>query len=136
SPVGPLTLVGDGASLTGLFMAAHRRMPPLPPGAVRDDAAFPEARRQLAEYFAGDRRAFSLEVRASGTAFQRAVWARLAELPFGETAGYGELAAALGRPGAARAVGMANARNPVSIVVPCHRVVGASGALTGYGGGL
>src|SRR5205085_9923425 len=96
----------------------------------------PEPARQLREFFAGERTAFELPLRPAGTPFQRAVWDALLEVPYGETTGYGALAQRLGRPGAARAVGLANARNPLAIVVPCHRVVGASGALTGYAGGL
>ena len=94
------------------------------------------ADRQLAEYFAGQRREFSLALRAAGTPFQRLVWAAVRAVPYARTAGYGEMARRLGSPGAARAVGLANGRNPLAIVVPCHRVIGASGALTGYGGGL
>lgn len=136
SPLGPLTLTGDGEGLTGLYMSEHRHRPPLPPGAVRDDGAFAPAVAQLEEYFAGARRAFALPLAAGGTPFQKRVWAALEQIPYGETTSYGALAASLGRPGAARAVGLANGRNPISIVVPCHRVVGSGGRLTGYGGGL
>ena len=136
SPVGELALLGDGEALTGLYMTDHRHRPPLPPGARRDDAAFAGARRQLGEYFAGERTEFELPVRMEGTPFQRAVWRALLEIGYGETISYGELARRIGRPDASRAVGLANGRNPISIVVPCHRVIGSSGALTGYGGGL
>ncbi len=136
SPVGALTLTGDGEALSGVFMHEHRHRPPLPAGAVRDDRAFPAARAQLDAYFAGDLRAFDVPLAVAGTPFQRAVWAALCEVPYGTTTTYGALAARLGRPAAARAVGAANGRNPISILVPCHRVVGASGALTGYAGGV
>jgi methylated-DNA-[protein]-cysteine S-methyltransferase len=138
SPLGPLTLTSDGRALTGLYMSEHRHRPPLPPGAVRDDedAALATAAAQVREYLAGERRTFSLELAAAGTPFQHEVWDALTTIPYGETVTYGELARRVGRPGAARAVGLANGRNPISIVVPCHRVVGADGTLTGYGGGL
>jgi methylated-DNA-[protein]-cysteine S-methyltransferase len=136
SPLGELTLVSDGEALTGLYMTEHRHRPQLPPATGDDDGVLAQARDQLVEYFAGERREFDLPLRPAGTPFQQSVWAALREIPYGETAGYGELAARLGRPGAARAVGLANGRNPISIVVPCHRVIGAAGALTGYGGGL
>ena len=136
SPVGELTLVGDGESLTGLYMTEHRHRPPLPPGARRDPTGFDDARRQLGEYFAGERTRFDLPLRMEGTDFQREVWQALLEIGYGETESYGELAQRIGRPDAVRAVGLANGRNPISIVVPCHRVIGASGSLTGYGGGL
>jgi methylated-DNA-[protein]-cysteine S-methyltransferase len=136
SPIGELTLTGDGDSLTGVYMELHRRRPPLPAGAKRDDAALAGPRRQLEEYFEGERTGFDMPLAADGTPFQRAVWTALTEIPYGETISYGELARRIGQPGAARAVGLANGRNPISIVVPCHRVIGASGTLTGYGGGL
>jgi methylated-DNA-[protein]-cysteine S-methyltransferase len=136
SPVGELTLVGDGETLSGLYMTEHRHQPPLPPGARRDDTAFTRARGQLDEYFAGERVDFDLPLRMEGSPFQREVWAALREIPYGETVSYGELARRIGRPHASRAVGLANGRNPISIVVPCHRVIGASGSLTGYGGGI
>lgn len=132
SPIGDLLLTGDGRALTGLSTA-----PASPPaGAIRDDRALAPAARQLAEYFAGERTAFDLPLAPSGTPFQLRVWDELTRIPYGETIGYGELAARIGRPGAARAVGGANARNPIAIVVPCHRVVGGDGSLTGYAGGL
>jgi methylated-DNA-[protein]-cysteine S-methyltransferase len=136
SPLGDLLVVGDGVALTGLYMQeGPGRIEP--PGRREPSAApFAAAREQLAEYFAGRRRRFELPLAPAGTAFQRRVWAALERIPFGETARYGELAEALGAPRAARAVGAANGRNPISIVVPCHRLVGADGTLTGYGGGL
>jgi methylated-DNA-[protein]-cysteine S-methyltransferase len=136
SPIGELTLSGDGRALTGVYMELHKRRPPLPVGAVRDDSALAAARAQLEEYFEGERVEFDLPLEAGGTPFQRDVWAALREIPYGETISYGELARRIGRPDASRAVGLANGRNPISIVVPCHRVIGASGTLTGYGGGL
>lgn len=138
SPIGPLLLTSDGASLTGIFMGEHRHGPVVgPEWAEREDAApFAEARRQLNAYFEGSLREFGLPLAARGTEFQQRVWKALCEVPYGETLSYGELAARLGQPGAARAVGLANGRNPLSIIVPCHRIVGAGGALTGYGGGL
>jgi methylated-DNA-[protein]-cysteine S-methyltransferase len=136
SPVGELLLVGDGAALNGLHMQeGPGRIDP--PGAREPGAPpFPAAREQLAEYFAGRRRRFELGLAPAGSVFQRRVWAELERIPFGETSGYGALAVRLGAPRAARAVGAANGRNPISIIVPCHRLVGAGGALTGYGGGL
>ncbi len=136
SPLGSLTLLSDGEALTGLYMEQHRHRPPVPEGAVADDAPLRQAAEQLGEYFAGERRAFELPLRPAGTAFQQAVWSALLDVPYGQTASYGELARRIGRPAAVRAVGLANGRNPISIVVPCHRIVGSSGALTGYGGGL
>lgn len=103
---------------------------------VRDVEAAAEATQQLREYFAGERRSFELALAPRGTEFQRRVWQALREIPHGRTRSYGEIAEAIGQPTASRAVGAANGRNPISIVVPCHRVIGASGALTGYGGGM
>lgn len=139
SPLGPLTLVADGDALVGLYMAgqAHR------PGDERfgepasdDDPTLTAAADQLAEYFAGTRTEFVVPLHPAGTDFQRAVWQAIAGIPYGETSTYTELAQQVGRPAAFRAVGAAVGRNPLSVVVPCHRVVGASGALTGYAGGL
>ena len=136
SPLGPLTLRADDGVLTGLYLPEHRRGPA--PGTLgpRDDAALPAVREQLAAYFAGERTAFDVPLELRGTAFQQRVWAALRAIPYGQTWTYGELAARIGAPAASRAVGLANGRNPVSIVVPCHRVVGASGSLTGYAGGV
>jgi methylated-DNA-[protein]-cysteine S-methyltransferase len=137
SPVGELLLAGDGEALRFLFMGRdHRHAPAVGEAWRRDDDAYGPARAQLVEYFAGERTAFDLVLEPCGTSWQQRVWAALREIPYGETRSYGELAAAVGAPGSARAVGHANGRNPVSIVVPCHRVVGADGRLTGYGGGL
>jgi methylated-DNA-[protein]-cysteine S-methyltransferase len=143
SPCGPLTLVAEGGALVGLYMADGRHGPtpeelgePYAGPPEQAPEPLPEAARQLDEYFAGTRREFSLPLAARGTEFQRSVWSALREIPYGATWSYGRLADHLGKPGASRAVGLANGRNPISIVVPCHRVIGADGSLTGYGGGL
>ncbi|NMO37523.1 methylated-DNA--[protein]-cysteine S-methyltransferase [Streptomyces sp. GMY01] len=137
SPYGPLTLVADDGVLCGLYMTDQRHRPPQETfGRPAATAAFHVAEEQLAAYFAGELREFTLELSLTGTPFQRRVWEELRRIPYGETRSYGELATALGAPGASRAVGLANGRNPVGIIVPCHRVVGANGSLTGYGGGL
>jgi methylated-DNA-[protein]-cysteine S-methyltransferase len=137
SPVGPLTLIGRHGVLTALYMGVdHRHAPDPATYGSRDDDAFPEAAEQLGQYFAGERRSFDLPLQATGTPFQEEVWHALTEIPYGTTTSYGELAERIGRPGASRAVGLANGRNPISIVVPCHRVIGANGSLTGYGGGI
>lgn len=134
SPVGPLTLLADGAALAGLYLQDQRHRPDLT--GRRDDDLLPDVRRQLDEWFAGSRTHFDVEISLQGTEFQRSVWSALQAVPYAETCSYADLAREVGRPAATRAVGLANGRNPVSIVVPCHRVVGASGSLTGYGGGL
>lgn len=136
SPYGLLTLVADDGVLCGLYMTDHRHRPPLETFGPRDDSVFGEAMDQLSAYFAGELKEFTLELRMPGTPFQRTVWEQLKLIPYGETRSYGQLARALGNPGASRAVGLANGRNPVSIIVPCHRVIGAGGSMTGYGGGL
>lgn len=136
SPYGPLTLVAEAGVLCGLYMVGQRHRPPEEDFGERDDTPFGEAVEQLRTYFAGDLKEFTLELRLDGTPFQRRVWEQLRLIPYGETRSYGELADALGNPGASRAVGLANGKNPIGIVVPCHRVVGANGGLAGYGGGL
>lgn len=136
SPVGPLTLVAEDGLLRGLYMEQHRHCPPRETFGDRDPEPFERVTDQLAEYFAGERREFDLPLTLAGTPFQRVVWAALRDIPYGATVSYGELAERIGRPTASRAVGLANGKNPVSIVVPCHRVVGAGGDLTGYGGGI
>ncbi|MBV9089634.1 MAG: methylated-DNA--[protein]-cysteine S-methyltransferase [Mycobacteriaceae bacterium] len=135
SPVGPLTLAGHGDTLTNLRMVdqAHE---PSRLGWEPDDAAFPDAVEQLTAYFAGERTTFELELELAGTQFQRRVWAALQTIPYGETRSYRDIAEQVGAPTAFRAVGLANGRNPIGIIVPCHRVIGAGGSLTGYGGGL
>jgi methylated-DNA-[protein]-cysteine S-methyltransferase len=136
SPVGPLTLVGEGEALLGLYFDGHLRTPRLTDLGPRTDAGFGQARRQLGEYFDGGRRTFDLDLAPRGSAFERSVWALLTAIPYGETRTYGQLAAELDDPRAAQAVGNANGWNPISIIVPCHRVVGSRGSLTGYAGGL
>ena len=136
SPVGPLTLVGVDGALTGLYMDRQRYRPATETFGDRDHAPFTGAVTQLEEYFAGRLREFDLPLALAGTPFQRQVWDLLLGVPYGRTVTYGELARRLGRPSAARAVGLANGHNPVSVIVPCHRVVGSTGDLTGYGGGL
>lgn len=141
SLVGPLTLVAEDGAITGLYMNLQRHRP--------DDAKLGELDRegrlkepftaaadQLDAYFAGDLTTFNLPLAPVGSSFQQRVWAALQDIPYGETESYGGLAERIGSPGAARAVGLANGKNPISIVIPCHRVVGANGNLTGYGGGI
>ena len=134
SPVGPLELVERDGALAGVYMTGQRTRP-VDVG-PRDDAVLPAAREQLGQYFAGERRDFDLPLAQDGTDFQRRVWAALREVPYGTTCSYRDLAEAVGSPTATRAVGAANGRNRIGIVVPCHRVVGAGGALTGYAGGV
>ncbi|MFF8918718.1 methylated-DNA--[protein]-cysteine S-methyltransferase [Streptomyces sp. NPDC015032] len=136
SPYGPLTLVATDGVLAGLYMTDQRHRPPEETFGEPDPRPFTEAIRQLDAYFAGELREFDLPLHLDGTPFQRSVWEQLLLIPYGETRSYGELAEILGKPGASRAVGLANGKNPVSIIVPCHRVIGTSGSLTGYGGGL
>lgn len=136
TPIGDLTVVGDGRALRGLYFPDHARRPGTDTFGPRDDLAFPAARAQLAEYFAGERTTFDLPLDPQGNEFQRSVWRLLTAIPYGRTRSYGQLAADLGDPGLARAVGAANGRNPIPIVVPCHRVVGSNGHLTGFAGGI
>jgi methylated-DNA-[protein]-cysteine S-methyltransferase len=136
SPIGPLLLLGDGEALHGLYMQEGRKPVRVSAAWQAAEEPFAEARRQLDEYFAGERTTFDLPLMAEGSEFERHVWRALEEIPYGETQSYGQVAERVGTPGAARAVGLANGRNPISIVVPCHRVIGANGTLTGYGGGL
>ena len=136
SPLGPLTLTATDGYLTGVSMEGQRHVRAPAPDQHRDDAWFIEVAEQLRAYFSGSRSAFDLPLRLEETEFQRRVWAQLQGIPYGETISYGDLAGRVGNPGAARACGLANGRNPVSIIVPCHRVIGANGQLTGYGGGL
>jgi methylated-DNA-[protein]-cysteine S-methyltransferase len=138
SPIGDLLLTSDGDALTGLHMQLRQGKPTAEPGPTwkRNDTALRAAREQLRQYFAGERRVFDLPLRMAGTSFQRMVWQGLLEIPFGATWSYADLARHVGRPGASRAVGAANGRNPIGIVVPCHRVIGSDGTLTGYGGGV
>ena len=140
SPIGDLLLVGapaeSGVALEGLYMEGHKRGPAVDAAWIRDDASFAGVGAQLDAYFAGARRTFDLRLAPSGTPFQLAVWDQLRAIPSGETVTYAELARRVGRPGAARAVGSAVGRNPISVIVPCHRVVGSDGELTGFAGGL
>jgi methylated-DNA-[protein]-cysteine S-methyltransferase len=136
SPLGPLTLIAHDGVLTNVSMHEQRHVTPPPADAIADDAFFKDVAAQLDAYFAGDLVSFDLEMNLPGTAFQRDVWNQLCAIPYGETISYGELAGRVGNPKASRAVGLANGRNPIAIVVPCHRVIGANGSLTGYGGGL
>ncbi|MER7516706.1 methylated-DNA--[protein]-cysteine S-methyltransferase [Streptomyces sp. NPDC126499] len=136
SPYDALTLVAVDGVLSRIHMTDQRHRPPEETFGERDPRPFTEAVRQLDAYFAGELTVFDLPLKLIGTPFQLRVWELLRLIPYGETRTYGELAEALGSPGASRAVGLANGRNPVSIVVPCHRVIGTSGSLTGYGGGL
>ncbi|HEY4929259.1 MAG TPA: methylated-DNA--[protein]-cysteine S-methyltransferase [Acidimicrobiales bacterium] len=136
SPIGPLTLMARDGSLTHLVIEdqAHATEPPV--GSERDDDVFADVATQLDEYFAGTRTAFDVPMTLAGTDFQRRVWAELCAIPYGQTISYGELARRVGNPKASRAVGLANGRNPVAVIVPCHRVIAADGSLGGYGGGL
>jgi methylated-DNA-[protein]-cysteine S-methyltransferase len=136
SPIGELVLAGDGRSLSRLHMLEGRHPVRIDPAWRRDHGAFADARAQLGEYFEGRRTSFDVPLALQGTQFQRRVWDALREIPYGETTSYGELARRLGSPRAMRAVGLANGRNPIAVIVPCHRVIGADGTLTGYGGGL
>jgi methylated-DNA-[protein]-cysteine S-methyltransferase len=141
SPIGTISLCGTEHGLAGIFMEDHCHGPSQAQrhGWHRADDFFAEARAQLEEYFAGRRTVFSVDIdrdAVGGTAFQRRVWKALEEIPFGVTISYGELARRINQPAAVRAVGLANGRNPLSIIVPCHRVIGSNGKLTGYGGGM
>jgi methylated-DNA-[protein]-cysteine S-methyltransferase len=135
SPIGLLTLAGHDQSLTHVRMV-DQTYEPSRNGWFPNPKAFNDAVEQLNAYFAGELTTFDLELDLRGTEFQRRVWQALLTIPFGETRSYGEVAEQIGAPGAARAVGLANGHNPIAIIVPCHRVIGASGSLTGYGGGL
>jgi methylated-DNA-[protein]-cysteine S-methyltransferase len=135
SPIGPLTLAGHGSVLTNLRMV-DQTYEPSHAGWSLDETAFADAVDQLNAYFAGELVDFDVELDLRGTEFQQRVWKALLTIPYGETRSYGEIAERVGAPGAARAVGLANGHNPVAIIVPCHRVIGARGHLTGYGGGL
>jgi methylated-DNA-[protein]-cysteine S-methyltransferase len=134
SPLGELLLIAEDGCLTGLHMPAEQHPPPA--ATVRDESAFATVRHQLGEYFAGRRSTFDVPLAPAGTPFQQRVWEELQRVAFGETITYAELAERIGRPTAIRAAGAANGANPVSILIPCHRVIGSDGTLTGYGGGL
>jgi methylated-DNA-[protein]-cysteine S-methyltransferase len=136
SPLGELLAVGDGHALHGLYMQEGRTAMAVQPAWQSADEEFAGVREQLAEYFDGRRRAFDLPLVMAGSAFQQRVWRALQDIPYGETISYGELARRVGPPGTPRNVGATNGRNPIALIVPCHRVIGADGSLTGYGGGL
>jgi methylated-DNA-[protein]-cysteine S-methyltransferase len=136
SPIGPVTLAASNGRLTGLWMAEHLNGPARVAFGPRVSAGFGEATEQLQQYFAADRTEFTLRTWAAGTEFQRRVWAAVATVPFGQTRTYSQVADAMGRPDRWRAVAAAIGRNPIAVVVPCHRVIGANGSLTGYAGGL
>jgi methylated-DNA-[protein]-cysteine S-methyltransferase len=136
SPLGEILLVGDDRALRGLYMQEGPHPMPVDPRWQRAPARFRALASQLAEYFAGERSQFDVPLALEGSAFQRRVWRALQEIPYGQTTSYGALARQIGAPDASRAVGRANGSNPVGIIVPCHRVIGAGGALTGYGAGL
>jgi methylated-DNA-[protein]-cysteine S-methyltransferase len=138
SPLGSLLLTSDGTALTGLFMTrlAERSAPDASARWTQDDAPFREVCEQLNAYFEGEATSFGLELNLVGTPFQRRVWRELCNIPYGCAISYAELARRIGQPGSSRAVGGANGRNPISVIVPCHRVIGADGGLGGYGGGL
>lgn len=138
SPVGPLLLMSDGQSLIGLHTDSDKHRPATRPDWIEDDDAVPfaEVKAQLRDYFEGRLTEFDLPLAPQGSEFQLRVWQKLRGIPYGETISYVELARRIGNPNASRAVGMANSRNPISIIVPCHRVIGADNSLTGYAGGL
>jgi methylated-DNA-[protein]-cysteine S-methyltransferase len=138
SPIDRLMLTSDGEALTGVYMLDQRYEPSAGKDCVESDDATPfaEAKKQLCAFFAGDRDQFDLPLAPAGTPFQLKVWSELSRIPYGQTISYGELAKRVGNANASRAVGLANGRNPLPIIVPCHRVIGANGKLTGFGGGL
>lgn len=136
SPIGELLLVGDGDTLSGLYMQEGRKPKRTATSWSESATPFVDVKRQLEEYFAGERTTFEVKLAPEGAPFEREVWHALEAIPYGETVSYGEIARRVGQPTAARAVGTANGRNPIAVIVPCHRVIGADGSLTGYGGGL
>jgi methylated-DNA-[protein]-cysteine S-methyltransferase len=136
SPLGPLLLAADYAGLRQILFVNGRHPAHPDPSWTENPAIFTETIRQLHAYFAGKLEQFDLSLAPEGTPFQLDVWRRLCDIPFGETISYGELARRIGNPNASRAVGLANGSNPIPIVIPCHRVIGSNGKLTGYGGGL
>lgn len=136
SPIGDLTLVAHDGALAALHMDSAKHAPDPATLGERDDAGFTDVTTQLGEYFARERTRFELELAPVGNAFEQRVWALLRDIPYGQTRSYGDLARALGDVGFSQAVGAANGRNPIGIIVPCHRVIGADGSLVGYAGGL
>jgi methylated-DNA-[protein]-cysteine S-methyltransferase len=136
SPVGPLLLAGSHTALHYVSFSTGKHAAAIEPRWTEDCSMFTEAIRQLAEYFSGERKTFTLELDPPGTEFQRSVWTELREIPYGETISYKQLAERISKPRAVRAVGAANGANPIPIIIPCHRVIGHDGGLTGFGGGL
>jgi len=136
SPIGPLTLAGRGSMLMHLRMVDQTHEPDRSGWEPAGSEAFADVAEQLDAYFAGALTEFEVDMQLSGTEFQRRVWAALQKIPYGETRSYGEIAEQIGSPAASRAVGLANGRNPIPIIIPCHRVIGASGSMTGYAAGL
>lgn len=134
SPIGKLTLASNGEALTQVEFESNRY--PLPVHPVGNDKVLDKARRELDAYFAGKLKVFTVPVAPQGTAFQRKAWAALQKIPYGMTRSYGQQAKAIGSPSASRAVGAANGRNPIPVIIPCHRVIGSNGSLTGFGGGM
>jgi methylated-DNA-[protein]-cysteine S-methyltransferase len=136
SPIGKLLLAGDAHGLQQILFSTDGRPATPDPEWIEDDSALTDAIGQLKAYFAGELETFDLSLSPQGTPFQQKVWSELQKIPYGKTISYGELARRIGNPNAGRAVGLANGANPISIVIPCHRVIGSNGKLTGYGGGL
>ena len=136
SPLGPLLLAGDDSGLRHVIFISEHQPPRPDPTWRKDTASLTETIRQLQAYFAGELETFNLPLATEGTPFQMEVWQALRDIPYGHTISYGELARRIGNPKASRAVGLANGSNPIPIVIPCHRVIGSNGKLTGYGGGL
>lgn len=136
SPIGTLLITGDGSAITGLHMENQATRPLMEENWQQDDRGFREAREQLKAYFEGRLVNFDLPLAGTGTSFQKTVWTALQTIPYGQTETYGQLAERIGNHKASRAVGLANGRNPIGIIVPCHRVIGANGSLTGYAGGI
>jgi methylated-DNA-[protein]-cysteine S-methyltransferase len=136
SPIGDLVVWGEGATLSGLSFSDSRKAAVVDQAWERADASFAQVAEELRKYFAGELTHFDVKLAPHGTEFQRRVWDALLQIPYGSTTTYGQLAAELGDPRSTRAVGLANGRNPIAIVIPCHRVIGADGNLTGYGGGM
>jgi len=136
SPIGPLLLVADGSGLRQIVFAKNGRPAEAEPDWQQNSSPFRDLTRQLEAYFAGQLEIFDLPLAPEGTSFQQKVWTELCKIPYGETISYGDLACRIGNPNASRAVGLANGSNPIPIIIPCHRVIGSNGKLTGYGGGL
>lgn len=136
SPIGPILLAGDEKGLKRVIFLKDKRKIEIPDDWVENKEFFREAARQLEAYFSGKLKSFDLKLAPEGTAFQKSVWKALCEIPYGETRTYKDIAASIGKPKAYRAVGLANNRNPIAIIVPCHRVIGSNGKLTGYASGL